>query len=565
MPMILLSRIVEGGNARETAAAPESDEGLRASIATVGMLQPLLLRPAPGAGAVPTDHDSGDHALEIVLGGRRLRAARALGLDHVPAEIRPMSDRDVEIAQIAENLQRADMHPVDLCRGLHGLIQDHGLSFEEAAAGLGLDHRVIRRLEMLGRLDPAFRALARIQMPAERHLRVIAAAPQKLQAQVARDKGLVVMTGAREIVDWARVTERCTLRRIPRVTAIFDWTAVDGLVWDEDLFAEPGSDEQFTTADADGFVKHQTAALRARVAERVKAKQRHQVATMKDTWSVALPNGFAAVFGGDPEKPRRHETVFHAVAPDGTVKVAVGLDKKAASETASRKKARALQPGTAPADATAPASAEAGADDVDTDDDEEAATPEEKARPPFTQKGQAFLALAKGEAIRDALERPTPVFAALNLLILALCCDNVTVTAAGRRVRFDDLATRMLQPGGNLIDLSAADRSAIATAAIGRIINLIGPAAVTYNPDSGAAAEWIGAAIDAAQCLPRFDTEAFLATAALTELRRAATGAGLLATGTATALRERLKGRAPDYRPESAVFGAPAPKVRADA
>jgi len=45
-----------------------------------------------------------------------------------------MTDREVEIAQIAENLQRAEMHPVDLWRGVHALIQDHGLTFPEAAA-----------------------------------------------------------------------------------------------------------------------------------------------------------------------------------------------------------------------------------------------------------------------------------------------------------------------------------------------------------------------------------------------------------------------------------------------
>jgi len=76
---------------------------LAASIQKVGLLEELLARP----------HPSRKGEFELVFGHRRLRAAKLAGVAAVPSKVRPMSDDAVLDAQIIENLQREDVHPLD--------------------------------------------------------------------------------------------------------------------------------------------------------------------------------------------------------------------------------------------------------------------------------------------------------------------------------------------------------------------------------------------------------------------------------------------------------------------
>ena len=76
---------------------------------------------------------------------------------------------------------------------------------------------------------------------------------------------------------------------------------------------------------------------------------------------------------------------------------------------------------------------------------------------------------------------------------------------------------------------------------------------------SGDAAEWIGATIDAGAQLPRFDTEEFLKQVRGSVLVDLAEQAGIKSSGTVTALRARLVGQLPNWRPAASQFGAPGP------
>jgi ParB/RepB/Spo0J family partition protein len=540
---IAVNRFYVGHNVRTVPPSAEADEGLRVSIKTVGVLQPILARPDPNS-----------NKFIIVLGYRRWNAAIDVGLTEIPAEIREMTDAEVEAAQLAENIQRQDMHAVDQWRAVKTLIQDHGLTIEQAADALGLPGRVTRRMEMLGRLNKTLLAMCEIEMPQARQLRVIAAAPIKVQNQVAGRKGLIVSHNGTETVQWHDIVNQCAVRRISRSVAIFDTADVKGIAWDEDLFAQPGADDQFTTRDVDAFLKAQTKALEAKVAALVKARKRHQVALADGDYGIKLPAGFRRVFDfhgvvkGKPPRLKTHETMFHAVVPSGTVLEWIGADIKAE---------KAAKPATA--------SAPADDDDVDGEagDDDGLPEVEDAVKPPFTKAGLALIAAAKSQAVRDSLDdMPMLPKQVLALLVLALGAQNVSVR--GNHDGFDDLAAQLLAPGGIPLELSDADVCQIGRTAIGRIVHFEdadrqGNYVCRY---SGPAGEWIGAAIAAERQLPRFDTPEFLATASIAELKRAAAQASLPVGGTGAQLRERLTGRAPEYRPETAVFGAPAPKVR---
>ena len=67
---------------------------------------------------------------EIVFGHRRQRAARLAGLATIPAVVRPMSDEEARVAQLVENLQREDVHPLQEADAMHELRRRHGASIE---------------------------------------------------------------------------------------------------------------------------------------------------------------------------------------------------------------------------------------------------------------------------------------------------------------------------------------------------------------------------------------------------------------------------------------------------
>ncbi len=105
-----------------------SDEAITAladSIREHGMLQPILVRPISSGG------------YQIVAGERRWRAARMLGMDEVPVNIRELSD--IEAMQIAliENLQRENLNPIEEALGYKELIENYGMTQEKVAKTVG--------------------------------------------------------------------------------------------------------------------------------------------------------------------------------------------------------------------------------------------------------------------------------------------------------------------------------------------------------------------------------------------------------------------------------------------
>lgn len=98
---------------------------LSKSIEKNGVIQPILVRPVTGG------------AYRIVAGERRWRAARMAGLQEVPVVIREMSDEDAAVFALIENLQREDLNPIEEAEGIRSLIEEFGMTQEEAADRVG--------------------------------------------------------------------------------------------------------------------------------------------------------------------------------------------------------------------------------------------------------------------------------------------------------------------------------------------------------------------------------------------------------------------------------------------
>lgn len=105
-----------------------SDETINAladSIQEHGMIQPILVRPIATGG------------YQIVAGERRWRAARMLGLDEVPVNIKELSDIETMQIAIVENLQRENLNPIEEANGYNELIENYGMTQEKIAKMVG--------------------------------------------------------------------------------------------------------------------------------------------------------------------------------------------------------------------------------------------------------------------------------------------------------------------------------------------------------------------------------------------------------------------------------------------
>lgn len=103
------------GNPRKYFDEAALDE-LAASIATRGVIQPIIVRPHPGG-----------EGFQLVAGERRWRAAQKARLHEIPALVRNLSEREVMALALIENLQREDLNPVEEARAYHRLSEDEGM------------------------------------------------------------------------------------------------------------------------------------------------------------------------------------------------------------------------------------------------------------------------------------------------------------------------------------------------------------------------------------------------------------------------------------------------------
>ena len=104
----------------------EELQALADSIGEHGILQPLTVREMPHSGYY-----------HMIAGERRWRAARMAGLTEVPALVIEADDRQAMELALIENLQRQDLNPVEEAQGYHSLLEDYGLTQEEAARRVG--------------------------------------------------------------------------------------------------------------------------------------------------------------------------------------------------------------------------------------------------------------------------------------------------------------------------------------------------------------------------------------------------------------------------------------------
>lgn len=146
---------------------------LAESIKVHGILQPLALRRKAG------------ERYEIIAGERRFRAAKRAGLTEVPAVIIEATDREVSELALIENLQRENLNAVEEAEGIKALVEEFGLTQEEAAERLGKSRSTLTNAMRLLALSDEALALLREGKIERGHAKVILSLPKDKQDAAA--------------------------------------------------------------------------------------------------------------------------------------------------------------------------------------------------------------------------------------------------------------------------------------------------------------------------------------------------------------------------------------------
>lgn len=169
------------GNPRKHFDEAALDE-LASSIATRGVIQPIIVRPHP--------HGEG---YQLVAGERRWRAAQKARLHEIPALVRTLTDREVMALALIENLQREDLNPVEEARAYQRLADEEGMIQVDIAKMVDKSRSHIANMQRLMSLPEPVLVLVEQGKLSTGHVRALIGRDDAVQiAEIAVSEGLSV-------------------------------------------------------------------------------------------------------------------------------------------------------------------------------------------------------------------------------------------------------------------------------------------------------------------------------------------------------------------------------------
>ena len=158
----------------------EDLDELMVSIREIGVLQPIVVRPIPGANEQPH--------FELVMGERRLRATMQLGLNTIPAVIKNTADEDMLRDALLENLHRADLNALEEASAYQQLLADFGITQEQLATRIGRSRPQITNTLRLLKLPASVQKRVASGVLSAGHARAILAAGDAASMERLSDK-----------------------------------------------------------------------------------------------------------------------------------------------------------------------------------------------------------------------------------------------------------------------------------------------------------------------------------------------------------------------------------------
>jgi ParB family chromosome partitioning protein len=172
-----VERIQQNPYQPRKAFDPDELAHLSESIRTHGILQPLVVRQV-------------GEQFQLVAGERRLRAAQAAGFAEVPVRVVDFNDQQVLEAALVENIQRADLNPIEKAHGFKDYLDRFHMTHEQLAGRLGLDRTTITNLVGLLDLPAEVQEAVRVGQISGAHAKLLKGVPDR-QRQVALCKEIV--------------------------------------------------------------------------------------------------------------------------------------------------------------------------------------------------------------------------------------------------------------------------------------------------------------------------------------------------------------------------------------
>ena len=146
------------------------------SIAQYGLIQPITVRKL----------NTGYY--QIIAGERRWRASRLAGLTEVPVRVIEADDRRTAELALVENLQREDLNPIEEAKGYRTLIEEYGLTQEEAAKSVGRSHPAITNaMRLLSLSAPVLEMVEKGELSAGHARALVPISDEKLQWEAANE------------------------------------------------------------------------------------------------------------------------------------------------------------------------------------------------------------------------------------------------------------------------------------------------------------------------------------------------------------------------------------------
>jgi ParB family chromosome partitioning protein len=144
------------------------------SIRAQGLLQPVVVRSLPG------------QKYEIIAGERRWRAAQQAGLTEIPVVLREIGDHLALALALIENIQREDLNPLEEAEALQRLIDEFGLTHQQAAEAVGRSRVAVSNLLRLNDLHTEVKRLLATGAIDMGHARALLGLENRQQAEIAR-------------------------------------------------------------------------------------------------------------------------------------------------------------------------------------------------------------------------------------------------------------------------------------------------------------------------------------------------------------------------------------------
>jgi ParB family chromosome partitioning protein len=178
--------IVPNAQQPRTEFRDEELQELIVSIREIGVLQPIVVRPLVGATADGPQY-------ELIMGERRLRATKALGLSSIPAVVKNTADEDMLRDALLENLHRADLNPLEEASAYQQLLADFGITQEQLAAKIGRSRPQITNTLRLLRLPSGIQNKVAAGVLSAGHARAILsltdeAAQERLASKIVNEE-----------------------------------------------------------------------------------------------------------------------------------------------------------------------------------------------------------------------------------------------------------------------------------------------------------------------------------------------------------------------------------------